>query len=248
MLKLLGYSLPCLLTIWACNSESPAPLDEAQMIVNQAIERHGGSHYENLNLQFDFRDKTYTAKIKGGLYEYTRAFQQGDSTIRDVLTNDHFTRQINGEIVSVVDIMAEKYANSINSVHYFAFLPYHLNDAAVNKKYVGSTQIKGESYEVIEVTFDRVGGGKDYDDIFYYWFHETKHTLDYLAYSYQVDGGGVRFRAAYNSSESGSIRFQDYVNFKAPIETPLADLPDLYEAGQLKELSKIELKNIKTGK
>ena len=63
-------------------------------------------------------------------------------------------------------------------------------------------------------------------------------------YKRQVNGGGVRFRAAYNTRTVGGILFQDYVNYKAPVGTPLADLPVLYEKEELKKLSVIATESV----
>jgi hypothetical protein len=49
----------------------------------------------------------------------------------------------------------------------------------------------------------------------------------------------VRFRTAFNTRVIDGLTFQDYINYEAPIGTPLKDLPKLYEQGKLKELSKI---------
>ncbi len=97
---------------------------------------------------------------------------------------------------------AEVYSNSVNSVAYFALLPFRLNDAAVNKRYIGTSEIKGEPYFEIEVTFQQKGGGKDHDDVFIYWIHQQHFTMDYLAYSFIVDGGGTRFRKRSMSGQS----------------------------------------------
>jgi len=96
------------------------------------------------------------------------------------------------------------------------------------------------------VTFDQEGGGVDHEDVYVYWVHKQDMTVDYLAYSYQVNGGGVRFRSAYNRRKIGGIIFQDYINYKHDKDTPVSSLDALYETGKLTELSKIELKNIKT--
>ena len=70
--------------------------------------------------------------------------------------------------------------------------------------------------------------------------------MDYLAYSYETDGGGIRFRAAYNPREINGLRFQDYVNYKPQgLDVALKDLDYLYEQGSLIEVSKIELENVK---
>ena len=136
------------------------------------------------------------------------------------------------------------YSNSVNSVHYFAFLPSFLNDAAVHKTYVGETTIKGKAYYKIRVTFDQEGGGDDHDDVYMYWIDKEDYSMDYLAYSFHVNGGGVRFRSAYNARNVEGITFQDYVNYKHDKETPVENLDALYEEDKLIELSRIELKNI----
>ena len=69
--------------------------------------------------------------------------------------------------------------------------------------------------------------------------------MDYLAYSFQVNGGGVRFREAYNPRTVGGIRFQDYVNYKHENKDfPVQQLDQAFLNKELKELSRIELKNI----
>jgi hypothetical protein len=157
-----------------------------------------------------------------------------------VLENGTLTRTVNGNTTGLSPKDVAKYTEALNSVVYFATLPHKLSDAAVNKSYVGRTTIKGQDYEVVAVTFDQEGGGVDHDDEFRYWINVDTKTIDYLAYNYETNDGGVRFRSAYNPRTVGGIRFQDYVNYEAPIGTPLDELPELYEAGKLKELSRIE--------
>ena len=119
-----------------------------------------------------------------------------------------------------------------------------MQDKAVKKSYQGTTTIKGKTYEILEIRFEQEGGGRDHDDVFHYWINQESNVIDYLAYNYQVNGGGVRLRSAYNSRNIGGIIFQDYVNYKADIGTPLGDLPKLLEQGKLKELSRIETENV----
>ena len=69
--------------------------------------------------------------------------------------------------------------------------------------------------------------------------------MDYLAYSYHTDGGGMRFRASYNVRTVGGIRFADYVNYEADPSLQIETLDELFTEGKLKELSRIELVNIK---
>jgi hypothetical protein len=138
----------------------------------------------------------------------------------------------------------EKYTGALNSVIYFATLPHKLKDDAVHKKYIEEITINGSNYDVIEITFSQEGGGEDFDDEYYYWINQDTRKIEYLAYNYQVNGGGVRFRQAFNTRVVEGITFQDYINYKAPVKTPLKELPVLFEQGKLKELSKIITENI----
>ena len=136
----------------------------------------------------------------------------------------------------------------VNSVVYFALLPYGLNDQAVNKIYVGQSTIKDEVYHKIKVTFNQEGGGEDFQDVFIYWVGEDDHKVDYLAYSYETDGGGIRFREAYNERVINGVRFVDYVNYKPKDIQDLEVLDQEFEKGNLEELSKIELTDIKVNR
>ena len=130
---------------------------------------------------------------------------------------------------------------------YFAFLPYGLNDAAAIKTYLGQTTIKGKEYHQVKVTFQAEGGGEHFEDEFLYWFGVDDFLMDYLAYSYHTDGGGVRMREVREAHEVCGIRFQDYVNLKAASkDTPLDSMQYLYEKGALEKLSEINLENIRT--
>ncbi|AWG20722.1 hypothetical protein FFWV33_03785 [Flavobacterium faecale] len=220
------------------------PLSKADSIVNTAIEAHGGKLFETADFSFDFRGKKYRFKNDGSNYEYSAQGQKGDSLIMDVMTADKFERSINNKLQTLSKEDAAKYGESLNSVIYFATLPYKLQDASVHKKYIEETTIKGKKYDVIEVTFGQDGGGKDFDDQYQYWINKDSHKIDYLAYNYQVNEGGVRFRAAFNTRVIDGVTFQDYVNYEAPVKTALKDLPALYEQGKLKELSKILTENV----
>ncbi|WP_366185956.1 DUF6503 family protein [Flavobacterium ovatum] len=220
-------------------NKTEKPLSKADSIVNQAIEAHGGKLYEQADYSFIFRDKKYRFKNNNSSNTYSSEIQKGDSLILDVMTADHFERTINGKSQNLNKDDSAKYSESLNSVIYFTTLPYKLQDAAVNKKFIEETAIKGKKYDLIKVTFSQDGGGKDFDDEYSYWINKDIHKIDYLAYNYHVNEGGVRFRAAFNSRVIDGITFQDYINYEAPVGTDLKDLPKLYEEGKLKELSKI---------
>ncbi|MEQ8924317.1 MAG: DUF6503 family protein [Fulvivirga sp.] len=230
-----------LATFYSCNS-----VKNPQEVIDAAMAASGSDKLANSKVEFIFRNTEYGIEQKGGMYEMVRLWEnEKDQVVRDVVTNDGFIREVNGQVVAVADSMAFKYSNSINSVFYFALLPYRLNDAAVNKKYLGEESINKTVYHKIEVTFDIDGGGKDHDDVFIYWINTQTNYIDYLAYSYLVDGGGMRFREAYNPRMVNGVRFVDYMNYE-PMEKNLAleNIGEAYKQGKLKELSKIDITNI----
>ena len=218
---------------------------DAKKIINQAIKTAGGDLFLKSTIDFDFRDRHYKSIRNGDLYQYERIFLDSLGVVRDVLNNNSFERSINGQFTNVADTAVVKYVSSINSVLYFALLPYRLNDASVNKTYIGESTIKGKAYHKIKVTFQQEGGGEDFRDIFVYWIRKDTYTVDYLAYSYLVDGGGMRFREAYNARNVNGIRFVDYVNYKYHGEEyALEDCDKAFEQNALKKLSIIALENV----
>ena len=227
-------------------SPTPVKLSKSEKLLKETIEAHGGSLYETAGYAFIFRGNTFQFKNDGANYEYTKIYKKEHSEIKDVLKNGVFSRTVNNVPAELTDKEISSATGAINSVIYFATLPHKLNDEAVNSKYLEDITIKDENYHVIEVTFNQDGGGEDHDDEYYYWINATSKKIDYLAYNYSVNKGGVRFRAAYNKRVVNGITFQDYVNYEAPVGTPLKQLPSLFEANQLKELSKIDTENVVT--
>lgn len=235
-------------SLFACQTTSSiqkkTPSSQAAKIINKAIAAHGGAAFEKGTYSFDFRNKEYTVTSTPTTYQYTRQETKENTIIKDKLTDKGFQRQINGQSTTLSDKDQAKYSNSLNSVIYFVLLPYKLNDPAVIKKYKGVKTIKGNTYHTIEITFQQEGGGTDFEDVFYYWIHQDHYTIDYLAYQFHVNKGGVRFRQAINPRKVNGVRFQDYINFKSPKDTPLATLPALFEKNKLEKLSVIELENV----
>ncbi len=240
-MKLVLFNCLLFFLFAACDS-----LSEAEKIINRSIDAHGGVLFEKAKISFDFRNRYYEIHKSSDRFEYVREFADSTGLVRDVLNNEGFVRTVNGEEVTLEDKWIRAYTNSVNSVAYFAFLPYGLNDFAVHKSYLGETEISGETYHLIKVTFSEEGGGEDFDDEFLYWINQESYLVDYLAYSYETDGGGVRFRRAVHQHTEGGLVLQDYENYQPKDKnTPLEDMEALYKVGELELLSKIELKNIK---
>ncbi len=220
-------------------------MSKEQQIIDRAIEAHGGELYPRVRITFDFRDTHYRILKTPTRFEYSREFTDSTGRVLDVLNNEGFVRTVNGTEIPVTDERKGAYSNSLNSVAYFAFLPYGLNDAAVRKEWLGKTELEGQAYDVVKVTFDEEGGGEDFEDEFLYWINKENNRMDYLAYSYHTEGGGVRFRKAVNSRLVDGIRVQDYENYKAQDKTiDLEDMEELYLSGQLELLSEIVLQNV----
>jgi hypothetical protein len=245
-MKILAFSFVLLsFTFFGISCDSRT---EAEKIVDAAIDAYGGALYETSAITFDFRGTHYSIFKSPTAFEYSREFSDSTGQVVDVLNNAGFTRKVNGVLI---DTLTEErigaFSRSVNSVAYFAFLPYGLNDAAAIKTYLGKTTIKGKEYHQVKVTFQAEGGGDHFEDEFLYWFGVDDSQMDYMAYSYHTDGGGVRMRDVRATREVGGIRFQDYNNLKAARkETPLDSMQVLYETGALVKLSEINLENIRT--
>lgn len=239
-----------LLIIAACEqstSEQTSGIrqNDADAIINKAIENAGGQSFNRSTIRFKFRDHYYDRFRNEGVFIYKRIKKDSAEVVEDVLDNEGFRRSVNTKEIAVHDTVAIKYSNSINSVIYFALLPYRLNDPAVNKEYLGKVEIENSLYHKIRVTFDAEGGGDDYEDIFLYWINKETGNVDYLAYEYHTEGGGIRFRKAVNPRIINGIRFVDYINFKPENkEVDLLQMDSLYTANQLDTLSRIVLEEV----
>ena len=237
------FSAILVLLILSLNACKPS----AENIINECIEVYGGKKYDNFEISLEFRNMHYSFKNKNGKYSNSRV--QIDSSgrkIEDMVSNEGFERKINGLKVEVADTMVAKYSNSINSVVYFFLLPKPLNDPAVRKELIGTSRIKGKTYNKIKVSFDEQGGGVDHNDVFLYWIDQNTKTMDYFAYSYETNGGGLRFREAVNCKTENGIKFCDYKNYGfEDLNTNLEDLDKMFEADKIPLKSEIINLNVK---
>jgi len=225
--------------LWSCQPN-------AQKIIDQAIEAHGGTKYEELDVSFDFRNMQYRIEKNGGSFRYTR--KQTDSTgqvITDVLTNEGLIRQMNGREESLPDSMAKKYSSSVNSVAYFFLLPGPLQDPAVQAEFLGEESIRRKAYDKVRVTFQAEGGGEDHQDVFVYWIDKKTHFVDYLAYAYATNGGGVRFREAIDVQMQNGLRFCNYINYGSEdLSMSVESMGKLFDENKLNEVSRIINSNV----
>ncbi|MCH8534448.1 MAG: deoxyribose-phosphate aldolase [Flavobacteriaceae bacterium] len=242
MLKQLFFLIFVSLNLISCNQDQQLTADS---IIDQAVFKSGTFHFANAKVKFDFRDITYTSLGECGEFKLKREFTKDSAIIEDVFDQKKFQRKVNQQKVSVSDSLANLYAESINSVLYFVQLPYRLKDPAVQKKLIGKENINGNEYHKIKVSFQEEGGGQDFEDIYMYWIHTETFDVDYLAYSFLVNGGGIRFREAYNPRKVNNIKFVDYRNYDVKNKNiKLEDLAKLFQNKELKLISSIENSNI----
>ncbi len=235
--------LPLLCILLSCK-EGKQLLLTAQEIVDKSIEVSGSHLLKKNDISFEFRNILYKRRTTESGKVLERVFKKNEQEVRDVFSPKGLQRYVEGAPVFIADSTARKYQNSINSVHYFAYLPEGLNDGAVQKKLVGETKIKDSEYYVIEITFKEEGGGDDFDDIYLYWIDKQDFKIDYLAYEFSVNEGGIRFREAYNERYINGIRFVDYKNYGEDGIYSVYETEDKFKNQQLPLKSKIILEKI----
>lgn len=234
----------------APNAASESESSEAQALIDEAIQAHGGNVLENAVMEFDFRGDHYTVRQESGQFRYERAYT--DSTgarVQEVLSNDSLYRRVDGARVTLSEEERRGMETTVNSVVYFALLPFPLSDPAVQARALSADTLEGQAYDVVEVTFQEEGGGRDYEDRFVYWFHPETRVMDYLAYYYHTDGSGSRFRKAVNPRTVEGVRVADYVNFTADstadtLGTAVEHYPALLRDDALRTFSRIETENV----
>lgn len=232
--------------IFSCNDSTKKTTDP-QFIIDKAIEASNKKELINTDISFKFRDYIYTSEGHCNHFVFYRKKEDSTNSVTDIYEPKHgLKRYINDSLVKISDSLSFKYAESINSVLYFVQLPYRLNDEAVNKTYLGKEKIKEKTYYKIKVTFEEEGGGTDYEDNYIYWFNIENYKLDYLAYSFTVNGGGMRFREAYNERYVDGIRFIDYKNYKPKDDKKieLKEISRAFKNDEVELLSYIENENI----
>lgn len=235
-------------TLLALGCGPPDPEAAAgRAFVERARAVHGAAVLDRATVRFTFRGDAFEVVRDGGLFRYTRAFRDTTGAlVRDVLDNDGLRRERNGRRVDLDEDAYREAETVLNSVVYFALLPYNLADPAVRPRALGPDTVRGQPYERVEVTFLQEGGGRDWQDRFVYWIHAERGTMDYLAYAFHTGEGGTRFREAVDVRTVGGVRFADYLNYVADPDTfRLEAYPRLLEAGRLLLVSEVRLEDVR---
>lgn len=229
------------------NDASARPQSLADSIIAEAIAYQGNDLLNDVEITFRFRQYDYRVRRNNGIFEYERQFSDSLGHIRDVVNNDEIYREIDGNRVVLDSVKHRSVYVDVNSVVYFALLPQPLGDGAVRTRYLGTASVASTEYHKVEVTFNPEGGGLDHDDRFVYWIRPEPAVIDYMSYYYHTDGGGSRFREAYNQRRVGGILFSDYHNYSAPVDSTFADVhiyDGYFEDGLLTRVSDIALEDL----
>ncbi|WP_292901145.1 DUF6503 family protein [Nonlabens sp.] len=225
--------------LFSCTNTDP----DARAIMDQAMNAHGTTIAAKGTLSFNFRGIDYSVERDNGRFVYQRHLMIGADTILDRLDNKGFSRYSNGMELPLADSLLTRYTSSLNSVIYFAQLPYSLDGEAIQLQYIAQDTINGKAYHELQVTFKEEGGGEDHEDEFMYWINTQDHLIDYMAYSYCEEECGYRFRESENRRNINGIILQDYNNFKALNgDADLSKMDDMFEKGELLKVSDIDLK------
>jgi hypothetical protein len=217
----------------------------AQEIVAESYTYHGCERINSASITFDFRKYHFEFLHTDTGLVRSRSFSDTiGNTFKDVWARNSFFRYKNDKQIEISEEKKLAYKNSINSVFYFAYLPKSLLDPAVKLTYLDTVELKDKKYHKIKVTFSEEGGGQDYEDQFIYWFDTQDYSMDYLAYSYETNGGGMRFRSFTNRRKINGILIQDYLNFAPPEGAEINELDALFSNDRLDEVSVIELEDV----
>ncbi|PSQ92336.1 MAG: hypothetical protein BRD52_05170 [Bacteroidetes bacterium SW_4_67_19] len=159
---------------------------------------------EAARVSFTFRGERFRLRHRAdGSFSYARLSRDSlGRRVEDVLTSSGtLRRRIDGRSASLDSAARRRIETAVNSVAYFALLPFPLGDPAVQPRYAGTDTLRGTPYHRIAVRFRQQGGGRDWQDRFLYWFDQRDFSMDYLAYAYGLGNGedyGTRFRDAFN--------------------------------------------------
>ena len=217
---------------------------DPQQIIDKSISFYQMDKLKNSSLEFTFRDVKFKIMQNEGKFRYERNFSDSTGIVQDILDNQGFKRTLNGKELNLDAKDVSKYSQSLNAVVYFLYLPLKLNDASVIKKYIDEVKIKDKSYHKLEISFDQKEGGADHNDVYYYWFDVSDYSMDHFAYS----AGGNRFREVIKTHNVDGVIFQDYINYQMPLNdsiTTISKYDSLFTAGKLRELSRIEFKDMR---
>ena len=245
--------LALLLAVGACQRPAPQGDTEALALIDRARIRHGSALMDRSEMRFSFRGTPFVLRRDGGRFRYVRTTTDSlGRTVEDIVDNAGTHRVVDGAEQALGPDERARIATAVNSVAYFALLPAPLTDPAVRARLLTPDRVGGETYDRIEVTFARDGGGQDHQDRYVYWLRQSDGQIGYYAYSYLETPGdtarsatGTRFRAPIRTHRVGGVLVQDWRNLTADSVGRLERFGDLYDADQTFPVSEVVLDSLR---
>lgn len=236
------------LVIWMAPAVRGSDVERVA-IVDRAIQHHGGDVYGKSEARLDVCSKSGCFRVETRATEGSLDFEvsgKARGKLREVRSWDGVTTVLeDGEAMAVSPDDLQPYLDWAMARIYFCFLPYRLNDPGVYKQDLGLTTWEGRHLHRIKVTFEP-GSSTDASDEYMYWFDPETARLEYFAYTYDDNGGGLRFRRAINHRRLGGILFFDQENLGTEGADLSVDAIDAaYVRDQLRYVSTVRFENIK---
>ena len=242
----------------ACTAPEPEPeprpapppgTSERLVIVDRAIEHHGGEMFEQSRVRLTVASLSGSFDVDsmadGDRFEH-RIHATGGSDEREY-HRDNMKLEVrrSGEPMDMDETERQRAESYVNQRMYFLFLPYKLNDPGTYKEDQGLEEWNGKQLQRVRVSFapDSSDGA---DSAYVYWFDPETARLEQFAYDYS-EGAGLRFRVLRNYRRIGGLLFYDANNYG--LNTPdgglsVDDITPAYVEEELPLVSQIELRNI----
>ena len=236
-------SLPCAAALGTAAPE-PVRLE----IVDRAIEHHGGEIYRSNSATLDVCSKSGCFHLETRAYRdgfhYTVSGRSRDAELEVASSGEGLTVSKDGKPLVLGPGDDQRYRDWAMARIYFCFLPYRLNDPGVHKKDLGLVDWDGRRLHRVKVTFEPESS-TDATDQYIYWFDPESARLEYFAYSYDDNGGGLRFRRTVNHRRVGGVLFFDQENFGVEGPGLSVDAIDpAYVREKMRHISTVRLKEI----
>ncbi len=244
--------LPWILVLAPLAAPAPDPTPPARVaIVERAIEHHGGEIYRHSETELAVCSKSgcfdVKARLDGDRWAYDVAGRSGDSRLHVHSAHDALTVRRDGAAEAVAADREQKFRDWAMARVYFCFLPFRLNDPSVHQQDLGLVDWDDRRLHKVKVTFE-AGTSTDAGDEYMYWFDPETGRLEYLAYSYDDNGGGLRFRRAVRHRRIGGLLFFDQENHGIDGPGLSVDAIDAaYVHDAMRHVSTVRLEDIRVG-
>ena len=225
-------------------AEAVARLD----IVDRALEFHRADIQAKSTILLEMCSKSgcseLVQRLDGGLFDLSAEGPVRDGSRHVRITNDSVEWAENGAAQAVEADREQVLRDWVMARVYFTFLPFRLNDPSVWKEDLGIESWEGRRLHKVKVTFTPDSSTHAQDE-YLYWFDPSTGRLEQFAYSYATDGGGLRFRKAFNHRRIGGVLFFDQQNYGTEGPDLSVDLVDeRFVRERMRHVSTIELRGV----